>query len=283
MTLTHGGRLATLLLIPVVLLLSGCLKMETDIEISNLDQVSMRMLLAVEDTYASSIQDACADEGTDGVTVTPYNEDGFVGCVMEASGVPASELGSTGQDLSITEVDDEYVFVMGGLGATADLSEVGLEDAGMVSAMFTSFRVAVTFPGEVTSHNGSSTVDGTTVTWTDPTDLVAGEGLKATGKAGIGLSGILLWTVLIGVAAAVVIGVVLLLRARRKPTQPGDAYPPADGQGAAAAQAYPAEQPYVMGTDLATPTWAQQDVPGSGPGEPDPHSGPDFRPPDRAV
>lgn len=289
---TYGRRLAALLLVPVVAVLSGCLKMDTEIEITGLDDVNIRMLLAIEDTYASMISEACAEEAQPGTTVTPYNEDGFIGCTIEAEGFPADQLGATGQELSITEAEGEYTFTMGGLGGAADMSELGVEDGAITSAMFTSFRVAVTFPGQVTSNNGSSTVDGNTVTWTDPTDLLSGEGLKASGEAGPGWSGVLLWTALVALGVAAVVAVVVVLRRRNAPApamggagfeQPApdftaapDAYPAAPAPGAPAPA--PGGPQHPEWTVEATPGEQSQPGPGDSPAD-DPHSGPDFNPP----
>ncbi|WP_205856334.1 LppM family (lipo)protein [Phytoactinopolyspora endophytica] len=111
------------------------------------------------------------DDFPDGASATPYDDGTYEGQEVTFNGAPLSEFeGTTDGDLSIERQGDEYV-VSGTLDLsdmdTSDLDELeGMEDVppGMLDGMMDfDMRIAVTFPGEVTDHNGE--LDGTTVTW----------------------------------------------------------------------------------------------------------------------
>lgn len=147
-------------------------------------------------------------------SVAPYYVAGYVGCTVSGT-VPLSLLspGSV-QGFMISSTGGEYKFAMQIPGKASTL--------GLTPEMLDEFSVAVTFPAEVTSHNGSSTVEGTTVTWTDPEDLLGGEeGLQATSKAA-SIAAIpndmrpLAWFV----GALALLGIVALVRHRSTPRLP---------------------------------------------------------------
>ncbi|PIF00939.1 MAG: hypothetical protein CR979_02295, partial [Propionibacterium sp.] len=71
--------------------------------------------------------------------------------------------------------DGVWKFTMG----SDEFKEVPTEAANIMKV-----SVKVTFPGEVLTHSGNSTVDGTTVTWSDFSDLASG--ISATAKDGPG-------------------------------------------------------------------------------------------------
>jgi hypothetical protein len=204
-----------LLMLPLVLMLAGCVKYETAIKISANDRVDISMLLAVQQQYASLVRESCTPSGTSAVptgSISPYSQDGYVGCTIKGSGIPLSNASNQSGVFSITHQNAQYTFQM--KNTTSDTTS----DTSLTSAMFTTFKVAVTFPGEVISHSGSSTVEGTTVTWTNPDDALKGRGLKATSKEAdllllavplaLGLAGLLL-------VAAVAIAVWGHIRSRR--------------------------------------------------------------------
>ena len=140
---------------------------------------------------------------------------------------------------------------------TFDMDISGFQDSQYKSSGITS-SLSVTFPGEVTEHNGSSTVDGTKVTWKDI--ITESEtNLHAAGKDG-GSSSISSNMPLIlgiggGALALIIAGVVIALIVSKKkkaaasalpygapaapgqPMQPG--YDPTAGYGAAAQTGYP--------------------------------------------
>lgn len=203
---------ASLFLLAILFLTSGCVKFDVDMKISPRDHIDMTMLLAIQQQYASEMGEICdpsSDAGTfAGGTVEPYEQDGFIGCTITANSVPIAEVLGEDSPLRVVHQDSQYSFSM----ANTDTDDGSAEMARM---MFTTFRVAVTFPGEVTSHSGSSTLEGTTVTWTDPTDWLSGEGLRATSKEPNPLAVALPWAASLLVLVAVIAGVVVLLKRRK--------------------------------------------------------------------
>ncbi len=251
MTPNPGGRVLSMALLPLLLLLGGCVRLDADIVISPRDTVDMTMLIAIQDEYAATVDTFCEQDGVGG-TVSTYDEGGYVGCIREVEGAPLSALSDENLDLSVVHADGEYRFSM-------ISSEVGVSTGGdeqLIASLFTDFRVSVTFPGEVTAHNGSSTVDGTTVTWTDASDMASGEGLRATADEANSVLALLPWLgAALLVAAGVVVGLLLLNRSRGAPAAgspewsapPGPGYPPPTGpQGPG--PGYPPGPPHPQAT-----------------------------------
>lgn len=127
------------------------------------------------------------------VNVTPYNKGGFAGIETAFKNVPISELpratgaateaaasiggsSSGGDDLKIVRKGDTYVFTgvmnlsdMGGdTGTTVKgartTTTMGIPGIDMSKLGKAELRIALTFPGTVTKHNGK--LSGKTVTWT---------------------------------------------------------------------------------------------------------------------
>lgn len=102
-----------------------------------------------------------ADARPQGSAIVPYEDDTFVGCKATCS--VSRTIDSTGTNLKLADgvwTSSSPAQDLEGTGQSGQLTE----DA------FSDFRLSVSFPGEVLSHNGSSTVEGRTVTWrTRPT------------------------------------------------------------------------------------------------------------------
>jgi hypothetical protein len=211
MTHTRRRRSIALLMLPLVLLLAGCVRFDGAFTISGNDQVEATILMAVQQQYANLVKEGCTQKSNATIpngTVTTYKQDGYVGCTIHGSGMPMSAAKSK-STWSVTHLNGQYAFVLRNTNAKSGSGT-------MSGAMFTSFRVAVTFPGEVTSHSGSSTVEGTTVTWTDADDAFTGDGLKATSMEASPLQ---LWLPLgIGGAGLVLVGVIALVVWKRART-----------------------------------------------------------------
>ena len=102
----------------------------------------------------------------------------------------------------------------------------------------------------------AATVDGTTVTWTDASDMASGEGLRATADEANSVLALLPWLgAALLVAAGVVVGLLLLNRSRGAPAAgspewsapPGPGYPPPTGpQGPG--PGYPPGPPHPQAT-----------------------------------
>ncbi|SDT68023.1 hypothetical protein SAMN04515669_5807 [Jiangella sp. DSM 45060] len=207
------------------LLLTGCFKIDMQLDVSSDDTVDGEMVFAVSrdvsamaESMGEDPDDLLSGEIDDlpeGTRAEEYEDDDFVGQRYVFDDVPLSEFDQNGT-FSITHEGDEIV-----VGGNLDLTDMDPEAmaeefdgeempfgdlSGMMDSM--DLRVAITFPGEVTEHNGE--LDGTTVTWTP----VAGEtneinARSADSGGGGGGDGIPVWIWI--VVVAVVLGLAGLL------------------------------------------------------------------------
>ncbi|MPV36805.1 LppM family (lipo)protein [Georgenia subflava] len=172
-------RLRAVVLLPLLLLLAGCFRMEMAFTINADDtaDIHLEMLdksgsLTREDLDCQSL---AAEMDTTGLptsvdyTVENLEEDGNLGCSFDVIGAPLSEM--TSQGLTITEADGVYTFALDGDGSV----EASLEQIPDLEVI-----LAVTFPGAVIDAGGGE-VEGSTVTWSDPAILA--DGVTATGEA----------------------------------------------------------------------------------------------------
>ncbi len=215
-------RLLTLFVaLPLVLALTSCVRFKMHIDIGEdntltgvADMGMDKNLVELSGEYATP-EEFCIgmDWHPDEDDVTPYDDGSYFGCEMKS---PVGYLSEVSEDSPIQQVGDEIHFNW----SAAELSEA--DDQGVDASYFSEFEISVTFPGEVLTHNGSSTVAGTTVTWTDANDFFTDEGLQATAKAsGAGTetgdkksedSGLPLWAwIAIGGGGVVVVGLVVAL------------------------------------------------------------------------
>ena len=218
-----GAIVAT---VALVLGLSGCVRIISDVTLHENNTASGEMIFAVQEGIGASMgmtdqafaDQLNADNGTDtmvNATVTPYKQDGYVGTKITFSDEPLASF--KGADGTITREGDTFVYK----GKAPDTSQTqGLPaGSGAIATM------AITFPGAVTEHNG--TLKGNTVTW----DLLTQtDAPYATGSAiGGGSSSPVTVIVIAAIAlvALVVVGIVLLKR--RKGASPTDDAAPADG------------------------------------------------------
>lgn len=242
--------------------LTGCLKLDMELSIEA-DTVNGTMVVAVDRQMMQLFEmepddifdDADEDEiaTIDGVTTTPYEDDDWIGVEYTLNRVLLDDLNELAADdeespqILYDEQDGTYEFSM-----TVDLSDFfgedeldedddlgfpGLDPAALQEDF--EVRVAVTFPGEVTDHNGQ--VAGTTVTWTpepgertemravalatgsgagdsagDPAGDTAGGGLPGAGTGSTGSSSALVaLLVALGVLVLVAIGGITLWLTRR--------------------------------------------------------------------
>lgn len=209
--------LAAIVVVGVLLALSGCVRLRTDVLIRSDDQVTVSVDLGTLRQYANPAAEPCqADAGLLPTTATrrPYDDGTYVGCVITATG-PAAALG---RGLSVVHADGHYTFRFTG----ADPNSGGPIDPGTL----TDFQVRVTFPGKVVSANGSGVIDGTRVTWSDATALADGE-LVAVGEDGDGWHTVLPWLVgAVVVLLVLVVGLGIYLKVRPRPTPALRVLPP---------------------------------------------------------
>lgn len=218
--------------------LSGCMKMDMQLDLQSDDTVDGSMVFAIStavaelagespESIAEQMQADALDLGEGGTTRTePYDDGEYIGSTTYFEGKSLAEFDDP-DSVSIVREGDEFV-----VSGAFDLTEA-TEGADAMPGLTDSLdiRIAVSFPGAVSSHNG--TLEGNTVVW----QAVPGERLEleARGSAveGGGGSLPLPLPVLIGIGLVVLllIGLILFLVLR-----------PKRGAAAAPATAYPAGQ-----------------------------------------
>ena len=281
------GRLRVALLAAATLLvLTGCVKLDVDLTVSDNDRVSGTYIIAIQKSllqltgqdadgfYEQIASDFDSSDVPEGATVTTekYDEGDFIGAQIKVDNVPIDQIndvggGSTGttgsNDLSLTHEGELYQF-----RATLDTSSTGDQSPISVPGQVTEsaeIRVKVTFPGEVTETNGSK--DGTSVTWS-PTlgeSAVLTATAKDSGGGGSGDGGSNTVLVILAIVAglAVVVAIVVLLLARGRKEKP----PPPQGP------AVPATPPPSL-SSLAPPTTPVPSPPAAPPVAPAPPAAP---------
>lgn len=211
-------RLAALLMLPFLLLLAGCGKIDATFDVKDVDTIDVSMDLAVNtdviQEYYTSAEEFCAsseseESGSFGTaTWEPYEKDGMWGCTIEGT-LTRDDFGS---DFELTEENGEIHLVMS-MGSSAvteeDLAVFPEADQLQVNVVFS-------FPGEVTSSQGG-TIDGNTVVYTDIVDL--SQGVDITAKSGgFPWLVVIIILVVLGFLALLVIAAIVffVVRSRRK-------------------------------------------------------------------
>lgn len=231
------GRWA--LLASLVVLLTGCLKLDMQLDVQADDTVDGSVVFAVNKDILSltggSFADLIGDQtpfpsDMEGVTSEEYEDGEFVGQRYNFEGVPISEFNSDPADpdgLRITHEGDTFV-VQGALDLSQDLG--GLSGVTGATGPFdpeqmmgsAQLRIAISFPGEVTDANGE--IDGNTVVW----EPRFGERQELQATASAVASGGDNWTlvfILLGIAAVAIIAAIIVLMNRRKKAAEGAAAP----------------------------------------------------------
>ena len=161
----------------LALLLTGCFRVNFDLEVSPENTVAGTAVIAVDQdllelsgqSVDQFFSEADLSDLPANASIDDYEDDGFVGKQVTFDDVPLDEFqqnetlsgaGASGESLSIVREGDEFV-VDGGF----DMS--GPEFTGQeVPQQFLDnfeFRITMTFPGPVTSSTGE--IDGNSVTW----------------------------------------------------------------------------------------------------------------------
>lgn len=234
------ARAAALTLIAVVAL-SGCIRYNVDMTLSEDNTASGTVVIAVQKGIGEQMGVATDEEALTqvfgespfgpGFTPAPYADGDWVGQSYAFDAMPITDLTDLASLFTVTREGDLFTVV----GDQAPVAEDEMSEMpeGAESAL------SITFPGEVIESNG--TVEGTTVTW----DLVAmTEPIQATAKAtGSGSGSDLRTSLLIGggIALVVLVGAavaVVLLRRRGSATPVHPA--PLDAVAETAPEAAPA-------------------------------------------
>ena len=215
-------QLRLLVVVPLAILLTGCIKLDMDLQVKANDKVSGTIIFGFSKQLAqltgSSNDDLrkqiADDQGSlpAGATQEPYEDANFIGVKYTytdvswaefnqgdtsgnaTSSTDAGAASSPTDDFSLTHDGDTIKF-----HATMDLSQTGLSDSGSTgsteatsgpdfSFLFASAQIQLRlhFPGKVISSNGK--VDGNTVTWTpkfgEKAELTAVAAASGSGSSG---------------------------------------------------------------------------------------------------
>ena len=242
---------ASALGIVVAVGLSGCLKMDMQLDLQSDNTVDGTLVFAISsavadmigespESIAEGLQQDTFDFEQGSTRSEPYDDGEFVGTTTYFEGQPLSDFDDPESVRIVREGDD---FVVSG---AFDMSE-GAEGGEMMpgSTDDVDMKISISFPGKVSSHNG--TLAGNTVTWQIPFDERLE--LQARGSAIEGGGGFpipLPLLIGIGVALLLIVGLILFFVLRRKgapAAAPAPGYPPSDGYPAQPAYAAPPAAP----------------------------------------
>lgn len=196
-------RALVLLLLLVVPLAAGCVRVHASITVSPDDQVSGQIIAAAKprDDADSGPQFDLKIPFSQKVSVSKYDSDGYVGSEAVFSNLTFAELPqladlnreAAGVDISLRRAGDLVI-----LEGRVDLTSVSDPDADV--------EFTVSFPGEVTSTNGSR-LDTDVVEWKLKPGVVSTMSAQAryTDPSTRSFTGAALW---LGLAALVVAGVI---------------------------------------------------------------------------
>lgn len=207
--------------------------MDVDLTLDG-DTVDGSMIVAVEKSFLEMAQigpeDFLEELGADedipeGATVEPWEDDEYIGQQAVFTGIDLSEFDDP-EFITIDYDADSGTYEVNG---AMDMTDMGTEDAdladlpsGMADAMMDAFdmSVSITFPGEVTEHNGE--LSGNTVTWTPVVGEVNEIRAVASESSSSGIStGLLVAIGALVVAALAGLGFFLTRRNRgQEDTQP---------------------------------------------------------------
>ncbi len=295
-----------LLAAATVLLLTGCVKLDVDLTVSDNDTVSGTYIIALDrsvlqltgqdadqlyDQIAADFDPSGLPEGAS-AEIAKYDQDNFVGATLTVKNVPIADINDLGgtadptstNTFSLSHDGDEYHF-----RAVIDTSSSAVGESPIsVPAQVTDsaeIRVKMTFPGEVTETNGSK--DGTSVTWQpklgETAELTATAKDSGGGSSGGGGSNALLVIAAV-IAALVLIGVivVVVLTHRQRPAsvppppEPPSGPPPGLGSLAPPPSAAPSPFAPAPGTTPPPPPppAAAAPAPGAAPPPPPPAPAP---------
>ena len=235
---------STALALFAVVALSGCIRYNVDMTLSEDDTASGTIVIAVqkgvgEQMGVANDQEALAQlfgESPFGANFTPkeYAEGDWVGQSYTFDAVPITDLADLASLFTVTRDGD--AFSVDGSGAPVTADEQSQLPPGAES------KLSITFPGDVIEHNG--TLEGKTVTWdlftmTDSVHATAGATGSGSGPA------FPLWLLIGGGTAlvALIAAAVLVIVMRRRggtsaPVNPApfdDATPPAPFEAVAIA------------------------------------------------
>lgn len=193
-----------------VLALAGCIRVDMNLTLHEDDTASGEFIMAVSKELAELIGDedlgeALGTEDIEGAISEPWEDEEYVGTRTTFENVALTEVSDS--TMMIVHEGDEFVVT----GTPDDLqAQAGGEEIPSNAEA----TLSITFPGEVSEHNG--TLEGTTVTWDllDPPATI-----EARGSASADGGGIPLWIIIVVFAVmgiGIGVAVVLITSTRRK-------------------------------------------------------------------
>ena len=189
LSVSHHMRRHLVLLLAPLLLLAGCVKFDTAMEIKDEDHIHVKATVGISKSMANmSGEDLtsqfsnCSDVkgmggGASSAKGEKFEDDQYIGCTYSGD-ITAAEYNKKDDGSKITFDKDKVTFKMN----AGYFNDAGGSTESLDASMLSDFKVSIIFPGKVLSNSGSSKVDGNTVTWTDPKDVFSSEGLSATGE-----------------------------------------------------------------------------------------------------
>ncbi|TDC56684.1 hypothetical protein E1212_01580 [Jiangella ureilytica] len=249
--------------------LTGCMKMDMQLNISDSDTVDGEIILALN-REASAMAEAMGEDpstvfdelGADlpeGAQAEEYDDGEFVGQRYTFDDIALSEFSAEESGFGITHEGEEIVvdgsLDMTGLDPEAMAGELGgdVGELGDVDQLMESLEMSVsmTFPGEVTEHNGE--LDGTTVTWIPVPGEANDISARSADSGGGGGDGIPVWIwILIVVVVLGLAALLFFLSRNRNQTPPADEAPAAGHAGSVPPP--PGGAPFGAGSGPDAPT-----------------------------
>jgi hypothetical protein len=284
----RAGRVVALGVL--ALLLSSCLKLDMNLEVSSNNTVSGTVVFAIQkqllELAGGSVDDLVGEaplpSDAPGVSVSDYEDDEFAGKQFTFDAVPIEQFsGGTEGELEITRTGDEF-HVSGTLDLSSGLSgatgPTGFDPSTFLQGA--ELQIRVTFPGPVSDANGE--IEGNTVTWVP--EIGGRLELQATASAiesGGGSSTTLLLIIAAVVVVLAIVAAVILSQRRKRPAMAvaGAEMGEAGAPPAAAPPAAPTGAPGAPAVESPPPS-AEEAPPSPGGGAPPPPPPP--APPDPA-
>jgi hypothetical protein len=176
------SKVRILAVLPLVLLLSGCIRLNMDLKVNDDSTVSGTIVFAVSDALAgmgsgSTSSDLgtspLVDQKAKGVTEIPYKQDGFTGQKFMLNHTPLTALqNGTNKEGNLAIVrKGNQIRVTGLLDLTSSgqgtADPLGALTGGIATSMFASadLRISITVPGKIVKSTGVISNGGKTVTW----------------------------------------------------------------------------------------------------------------------
>lgn len=208
----------------LVFLLSGCVKLNVDLQVSSNDQVSGSMIIALSDAlagFADSESEAFGEEvfsEGDGIRQEPYSEGGFTGTQIFFQSVPLDifSQNSSSDDFIKIVRDGDNLITSGNFSSEEDFGE---DESNVLGEDFfeeilssSDVSISITYPGKILETNGI--INGNTITWKPK--FGSKNEISSIVYAPKGIFGGIWWILLsLGVAALLGLSGFLIIRSRR--------------------------------------------------------------------